>query len=292
MSALRSSTLALALALVPCLWAGTGAPLAAAKGGAGAGAAGAAPARVVSVNLCTDQIAMMLAAPGQLVSVSKLAADPLASSMAAEAARFPQNRGSAEQVYLLHPDLVLAGEFTDPTTLDLLRRLGVRVVQVPVVTALDGVPAQLRAVAVAMGRDEEGETLVNDFTRGLAALETDLPPLAGAFYYPNGYTTGGGTVADDVLRHTGFFNIAGREGLTGGGFMPLERLVMAGPRLIVTSRPYAGASRSEEMLEHPALRALRASARVEATNDGDWLCGTPYILRAVAAMRAVRESLE
>jgi len=259
---------------------------------AGAAAAGTTPSRVVSINLCTDQLAMLVAAPGQLVSVSALATDPLASSMAQEAARYPRNRGSAEQVYLLHPDLVLAGEFTDAATLDLLRRLGVNVVEVPVVTALDEVPVQLRAVARAMGREAQGEALAREFTRDLASLESDLPAVAAALYYPNGYTTGGGTVADDVLRHTGFFNIAGQAGLTGGGFMPLERLVMAAPRLIVTSRPYAGASRSEEILEHPALLALRASARVEAVNDGDWLCGTPYILRAVAAMRDMRESLE
>ncbi len=39
------------------------------------------PERVVSVNLCTDQLAMLLAAPGQLISVSHLASDPLSSSM-------------------------------------------------------------------------------------------------------------------------------------------------------------------------------------------------------------------
>lgn len=269
------------LALVLALWAG-----------AGDATTVVTPARVVSINLCTDQIAMLVGAPGQLVSVSMLATDPLASSMAEDAAHYPQNRGGAEQVYLLHPDLVLAGEYTDSATVDLLRRLGVNVVQVPVVTALGEVPDQIRTVAVAMGREVAGEVLAADFSRDLAALETDLPRLAGAFYYPNGYTTGGDTVADDVLRHTGFYNIAGREGLTGGGYMPLETLVMSRPRLIVTSRPYAGSSRSEEMLEHPALLALRGKARVEATNDGDWLCGTPYILRAVAAMRDVRESLQ
>ena len=47
-----------------------------------AGAAAAdAPARVVSVNLCTDQLAMLIAAPGQLQSVSWLAADPSVSLM-------------------------------------------------------------------------------------------------------------------------------------------------------------------------------------------------------------------
>jgi len=253
--------------------------------------AGAAPQRVVSINLCTDQMAMMLAAPGQLVSVSTLASDPLASSMVAEAAAYPANRGSAEQVYLLHPDLVLAGEYTDFATVDLLRRLGVEVVQVPVVTALDEVPGLIRQVAAALGREAEGEAMAAGYEQELDALTVDLPDLAGALYYPNGYTTGPGTVADDVLRHTGFFNIAGEAGVTGGGILPLERLVLAHPRMIVTSRPYPGASRSEEILRHPALAALGAEARVVTANDADWLCGTPHILRAVAMMRATREAL-
>ena len=41
-------------------------------------AAQAAPVRVASVNLCTDQLAMLLAAPGQLASVSAWAARPQA----------------------------------------------------------------------------------------------------------------------------------------------------------------------------------------------------------------------
>ncbi|PKP83954.1 MAG: ABC transporter substrate-binding protein, partial [Alphaproteobacteria bacterium HGW-Alphaproteobacteria-2] len=51
------------------------------------------PARVVSINVCTDQLAMLLAAPGQLLSVSHLARDPYSSAMAAEARAWPANRG-------------------------------------------------------------------------------------------------------------------------------------------------------------------------------------------------------
>ena len=43
------------------------------------------PQRVVSMNLCTDQLAMMLAGPGQLISVSHLGHDPAVSPMAAQA---------------------------------------------------------------------------------------------------------------------------------------------------------------------------------------------------------------
>lgn len=249
------------------------------------------PARVVSMNLCTDQLAMLLAAPGQLVSVSHLASDPLSSSMVAEAAAFPANRGGAEQIFLMHPDLVLAGTYTSLASVSLLRDLGVTVVQVPPVTALDEIPGQIRTVGAALGRDAQAEALVAEFQAGLAALATDLPPRRAALYYPNGYTVGEGTLADDVLRHAGFDNIGARAGLTGGGTLPLERLVMAAPEMIVTSTRYPGASRSEDILDHPALVDLRAAAGI-TSSDADWVCGTPHILRALAGMRAAREALE
>lgn len=250
-----------------------------------------APARVVSMNLCTDQLAMLLAAPGQLVSVSHLASDPLSSSMVAEAAAFPANRGGAEQIFLMHPDLVLAGTYTSLASVSLLRDLGVTVVQVPPVTALAEIPGQIRTIGAALGREAEAEALVAEFQAGLAALATDLPPRRAALYYPNGYTVGEGTLADDVLRHAGFDNIGARAGLTGGGTLPLERLVMAAPEMIVTSTRYPGASRSEDILDHPALVDLRAAAGI-TSSDADWVCGTPHILRALAGMRAAREALE
>lgn len=248
------------------------------------------PARVVSMNLCTDQLAMLLAAPGQLVSVSHLASDPLSSSMVAEAAGYPANRGGAEQIFLMHPDLVLAGTYTSLASVNLLRDLGVTVVQVPPITALAEIPGQIRTIGAALGREAEAEALVAEFQAGLAALATDLPPRRAALYYPNGYTVGEGTLADDLLRHAGFDNIGARAGLTGGGTLPLERLVMAAPEMIVTSTRYPGASRSEDILDHPALVDLRAAAGI-ATSDADWVCGTPHILRALAGMRAAREAL-
>ena len=250
------------------------------------------PSRVVSMNLCTDQLAMLLAAPGQLVSVSHLARDPLSSSMVEEAAAYRENRGQAEQIFLMHPDLVLAGTYTSLASVNLLRDLGVPVVQVEPVNSLDGVSEQILLIGQALGREAEAQAMAADFQSGLAALTWAGPEAAAALYYPNGYTTGGGTLADDVLAHTGFRNVAATAGLTGGGTLPLERLVMAQPDVVVTSTPYFGASRSEDLLTHPALELLRRNAGLATTTDADWICGTPHILRAMQAMRTAREALE
>ena len=77
--------------------------------------------RVVSMNLCTDQMVLLLADPDQITSLSRLARDPRSSSLAQEASAHPQNAGGAEEIYLSAPDLVLAGQYSDKATLAMLR---------------------------------------------------------------------------------------------------------------------------------------------------------------------------
>lgn len=254
-------------------------------------AADAPPARVVSMNVCTDQLAMLLAGPGQLVSVSHIALDPRSSAMADQARGYVINRGGAEQIYLMHPDLVLAGTYTDRSAVALLRQLGVRVVELPIAERLSDVPAGLRAVGHALGQDARAEAMARRFETDLARLARPGPKARAALYYPNGYTAGAGTLSDEVLSLTGFDNIGATAGLTGGGTLPLETLVMAAPDLLVTSAPYPGASRAEELLTHPALAQLRAQSARATLSDADWVCGTPYLLRAVAGMALARDAL-
>ena len=66
------------------------------------------PSRVVSINLCSDQLLLMLARPEQIASVSRLSREPNSSFMAASAARYPVNDGKIEQLLAQDPDLILA----------------------------------------------------------------------------------------------------------------------------------------------------------------------------------------
>lgn len=250
------------------------------------------PERVVSINLCTDQLAMMLAAPGQLVSVSHLATEVQSSSMVDEARAYPMNRGQVEQVFLMRPDLVLAGTYTQISTVELLRGLGVEVVQVPPATSLEEAVEQIRIVGRALGQETKATAMADRFAADITAARFQGDRRTAAFYYPNGYTTGAGTLANEVLELTGFTNIGADAGVTGGGILPLERLVMAAPDLVVTSERYPGASRSEEILVHPALKSVQARAGAEMQSDADWVCGTPHLMRAIARMQNARAALE
>ena len=251
-----------------------------------------APRRVVSINLCTDQLAMLLAAPGQLVSVSDLAADPHSSAMADTARGYPVNQGRAEEVYLLAPDLVVAGAYTDPATVQMLRRVGLRVEQFDTAKSLTDTRDRIAQMARVLGREEEGAALIAKFDADLAVLETKAGtrPRA-ALYHPNGYTLGGGTLADDILRAAGFRNLAAELGHRGGGTLPLEQLVMAAPDLLISAAPLPGASRSEAVLGHPALDALRKGRAGLRITSPDWICGTPHVLNAVERLTEARRAM-
>ncbi len=258
-----------------------------------AGAAGAGvPQRLVSINLCTDQLAMMLAAPGQLVSVSYLARDPRSSAMADEAAGWPVNRGGAEEIYLLNPDLVLGGTYTTPATVSMLRRLGIRVELLPPADSFEETARQIREVGRLLGRAAEGEALARAFEDRLARFpDPGADRLQVALYAANGLTSGPGTLAHQIVERAGFANVVGNVALPATGYLALERLVLAEPDVIVTSQVFPGRSEAEAVLDHPALMAMKERAAGLVT-DADWVCGLPQTLDAVQRLVDLRLALE
>lgn len=252
-----------------------------------------APRRVVSINLCTDQLALMLAAPGQVISVSKMSQDARGSAMADAASALPANSARAEEVYAMAPDLVLAGTFSSRATVQMLERLGVRVEKFNAASSMDEIRSSITRMGAVLGRQDRAAALLAEFDTELARL-SDAPaqrPRA-ALYFANGYTTGEATLAGQIVHAAGFANIATEEGFAAGGFLPLEKLALTGPDVVITGQPYRGASRAEDVMRHPVIERLKSSAATASVTDRDWVCGTPYVLRAVAAMRDVRLSME
>ncbi len=126
-------------------------------------------AQVVSLNLCSDQLLVLLA-PEQVAGLEPLARDPAISFVAARAAGLPQVRNDAEAVLHLHPDLVLAGRFSAQTTLALLRQRGVRVVELDDATDFPAIAAQVLQVARLLGVTARGQDSVAAMWRRLAAV--------------------------------------------------------------------------------------------------------------------------
>ena len=75
-----------------------------------AGAMAASPQRVLSLNLCTDQLLMALLPPQRIASITWLSRTEGDPALQALARQLPINHGSPEEVLAARPDLVLAGK--------------------------------------------------------------------------------------------------------------------------------------------------------------------------------------
>jgi iron complex transport system substrate-binding protein len=254
------------------------------------------PRRVVSLNLCTDQLALMVAGPGQLVSVSWHASRLSVPPLAEQARDIHANHGLAEEIYRLEPDLVLTGPYTAITTVAMLERLGVRVEPFELTGSFDGVVEDLRRIGDLLGRDARADELITQFNAdraALAAMIAERPTQRAAVYSARGWTAGARSLESEILSAAGLANIAGELGLGWGGFVPLEALLLADPDRLVMGREDGGEgqdghSQARALLAHPALRHSRAYRAGVAANDSGWVCGTPYVLQA--ATRLARET--
>ncbi len=250
------------------------------------------PQKIVSINLCTDQLLMMLAEPERIASVSYLAARADISVMAQQAAGIRQNHGLAEEILMMKPDLILAGTFTSKPTVFMLKRLGYPVLEVPVAYSFADIRRNLRMVAAAMGEKQRGELLIKDFDRRLARLfvgQLKNRPVA-VYYRENSYTTGGDTLVNAILNAAGFQNLAAKLGITGSGRLPLETLVTRHSDVIILGRRRGpGGSVASAVFLHPAFRDFAATRLSVHIDEPLWICGTPYVLDAVDQMVSVRQ---
>lgn len=252
------------------------------------------PKRVVSMNVCTDQLAMLLADEGQLLSVSYLASDPNSSALAGQAGRYAVNHGLAEEIYILKPDLVLAGVYSTRTTVGLLRELGIPVEEFPPSASFDDVRAEFRRMGDVLGTRGRAEAILATFDAELAKLQAQpVPGRRIALYYANSYSSGAGTLVDAVVGAAGLRNIAHEFGLTGTGILPLEALVMADPDMIaVADQQYDAPALAQQNFRHPAFLAFSARKQTVVLPSALTVCGGPFTLEAVRLLQEAAKQTE
>ncbi|MEQ9689145.1 MAG: ABC transporter substrate-binding protein [Bauldia litoralis] len=243
------------------------------------------PRRIVSINLCADELLIALADPDQIASLSVYATDPKLSYFATEAAAFRHDAGEAETVVEREPDLVLAGRYTKRATRDMLTALGYPVELLDPARSIDESIVQIRQVASLVGHPERGEALVAEIdaarTRASAALTGDAMPTA-AVYQRRGYVTGGDTLTGELMTAVGIANAGGDLAGGRGGFVRLERLIAEPPDyLLVTTPAIAPGDQGEALLAHPALAELFPPDRRILLPERLTVCGGPSLPAAL-----------
>jgi iron complex transport system substrate-binding protein len=259
----------------------------AAAGASAAAAAPRPPARIVSLNLCADQYLLALADPAQIVALTRFARDPNMSAAANAARTIPVSRGSAEDVLMLRPDLVISSPFRRQTVAAVLAGRNVATLDLPPADSYTAIVTQVRQVAAAIGHPDRGETLIRRMDTALARLPR--APGGGrtaAYYQRRGFLTGTGTLVDELMQRLGLANLATRLGKPALSQLSLEQMALARPDyLVVESATDRVTDQGTEMLHHPILDGIPRLRIPEAWT----VCGGPaYVLAAQSLAAQLR----
>lgn len=248
------------------------------------------PSRIVSLNLCADELVLRLADRRNIASVTWLSRNPDSSNVAELAADVAVNHGLGEEVIPLDPDIVVAGLHTARTAVALLRRAHFPLIELAVPRSLDEVREQIRTVAGAVGEPERGERMIADIDGKLSGMASTAPATRrrALVLNPNGFTAGSNSLVDKIITAAGLKNMAPALGVGNYGQVPLELVVTGRPDvLILNARRDGPPSLATELLQHPVLTKMSGETRLVVLPARLWTCGGPAVIEAIERLHRV-----
>lgn len=130
-----------------------------------------------------------------------------------------QNIGSPwkpdiEKIIMLKPDLVLASSLTDQSSIDVIKKAGIKIERINHEDSIEGVYSTIEEIANLI--DSDSEELINDIKSKIGFVEMKLSKVKNkkkAIYlmnWTNGtyYSATGGTFIDGIIEKAGLINIA------------------------------------------------------------------------------------
>jgi iron complex transport system substrate-binding protein len=240
---------------------------------------------VVSLNPCLDAILVEVAEPSQVLALSHYSRDPAASSIPQEIARnYGFTGGTAEEVIALSPDLVLASIFIAPATRDALERAGLRVETFGSPTSTAESVEQVRGLAQAVGREPQGEALVQRIERALAGGPEQTRPVSTLLWQPGEIVAGEATLVAELLQSRGLESHAAEMGLGQADHVALETVLADPPELLLVAGDSAGQG-------HPLLARLHQT-RVEPIDPRLLYCGGPSVIALGQRLDEIRQGFQ
>jgi iron complex transport system substrate-binding protein len=207
--------------------------------------------------------------------------------MPAEAIGITPNRGQADEIVALQPDLVLTSAFSGTFAARVLERLHLRVERLGFAATREEVFGQIAQVADWTGEEASARQLIATTRARIEASVQQLrPQLAGksaVFLSSNGIAFGSSTLQDDFLHSVGLRNIAAEAGISGPAPLSLELLLQAAPDFIISEpRGTLDAQMAHPYLQHAALMHL--NPRRLSLPDRWFDCAGPWLADAYSSV--------
>jgi iron complex transport system substrate-binding protein len=255
----------------------------------------AALPRIVSMNVCTDQLLLPLADPEQILGLSRYSRDDWQSWVAKDAGRYRILSGGAEDVLVLAPDIVVASQFDKRSTRELLKEKGLHLAEFAVPRNLNEAKDQIRQMGDIAGHPDRATA---EIARLDAAIARARLIVADKHYSVlalsrRGWVSGSDSLVSSLLAETGLFNAAGDLGVGFGGYASLEAIVNLKPDFILVSE--AG-DRAEDdgraFLLHPALERFYPPEKRIVIPERLTVCGGVMLADALDALVKELERVE
>jgi len=251
------------------------------------------PGRVVSINLCTDELALQLALPGQLIAVTHLVKDKVLSSQWKAAKSFKSHNNSLEQIISYQPELILASQYSSKALLQRLKSLNYRVYQVPTANTLAQLNANITSVGSLLGNHYRAQQIVATQKRKIKSLYQSVrgkkEPLDIVVYLPGGRSNASNDLTSQLIKMAGMRNMAHDKGYPGRHTLSIEQLIRWNPDLLIIIQSYAGLhSRATALLKHPALQYFSRQQRVISIPNRWTSCGTASTFKILKHLISAR----
>jgi iron complex transport system substrate-binding protein len=245
------------------------------------------PLRVMSLNMCTDQLVLNLVPPSRITSVTFLSHDSPNELLSAQARQTGINYGTAEEVLAQHPDLVVTGDSSTPTTRAMLARAGYRLYEVASADTFEEIRETTSALGRMLGAEEQAKTLLAKMDATLNELLRTKPArqITVVAWDGGGFVPGRGLLFNEILNVAGGTNIAAVDSNDYLVDFDLEELLRARPDLIAyASASLDAPSLTTQVLRHPIVRRLYRDRQITYA-DNLYICGLPQSAEAAMNLR-------
>jgi len=241
--------------------------------------------RIVSMNICTDQLLLAIADPAQIMGLSRFSRDTRQGL--GKARQFPILSGGAEDILMLKPDVIAASDFDKRATREILKANGQSLVEFPIPRTLADVREQIRQMGDLVGHPERAtaeiarlDAAIASARQAAAGKHLRLLPLSR-----RGWVPGRDSFVGAILAEAGLTNAAGELGIGFGGFVAMEEIIRLRPDFLVVSD--AGERAEDEgraFLLHPALEHFYPRSKRIVIPERMTECGGVMLADALNAL--------
>ncbi len=233
------------------------------------------PAKILSLDLCSDWLLAKYADRSQVVALSPLLKQYPVEWIGDE---WPVHDGSLEQILQLKPDLILSGEFNALILRQRLIALKMAVEVLPLPRTLPDVVEYERRFLSLIG-----------LPAAQASQPPEATPLSGSaarllLLGANGIGTGQQTLENSVIQRAGWRNYLESDGYQS---LDLEQLVTDPPDAVMWSAPKSPAL-ANQFAKHPALHHAIPEKRWLSSSYWQWQCPGPWTWELIEQLREQR----